>query len=678
MSELSIQNTAPESDGTSFLPCRDDRQIIAATVAQALSGCRKGWAAVVPEDLVLQDCSGFGGGRTYSIVRASEPEVPTVILHILPAFYCCARERPISFDRIRTAQRLFSQAGVSPARICEDPGGQWYLEEFGGDTLASALATTSLLQEVAALVARVHAIPVHWFDDIRLRMRRRYPGLSDVPVGSCVWWHVAKSIHFAEHVSAQELRALAEAGPFPVSPAGSRLVTSHGDVHRGNLVTVGGELRLIDLEFALVGCAVHDLCYATAMLCETSEQTNEFLRSYLSASGLPAGSRDVRALRLDVERCRMAMVFFDVNSPWAFDEAEQHFRIGDWASYLQYVAVADRALADADLADDMVSNGFSACAPAMAITNRLGKPCVDATVTVHDMLPEDESRAELTINWDGTLQANAVPWRGLVLGLNERDEVVLVPWSDRERALRLDLAAGRLPVTGIVAPRRISVPLLLSGRHAGQALVLAAASSKHFGNLVQSAELGDAASALRVHLEADGMVRLAAEPRQVFSCDNGSIEEGRRLRLYLAHGAEHQKFRFNADLAISPVGSTELVWGMRDDALCLVANDDTDRLTFDDSLVWGSPLIRPAGAAVEEPAAGHLLELASHPGKALSVGSTGVGSGSSRLEVVPLAYAKHFTIARRRLAVVDGGRVVAVGVAERVPDSRFHGRSLSD
>jgi hypothetical protein len=564
-----------------------------------------------------------------------------------------------------SAQGLLSAAGLCPPRICEDPGGHWYVEAYAGDTIGDACATPGLVREVATLLATVHGQPTAWFDELRDWMSMRYPVLAQVPAGNPAWWHVAKSVHFAEHVSEAELGRVAASGPFPLTAAGARLVTTHGDVHRGNLVRVNDELQLIDLEFAVVNFAIHDLCYACSTICDRPALRDEFARAYLLASGLPASDADVFALCLDIERCKMATVFFDDNAPWVYDETKRGHEIRGWETYLEYVEVADHSATDAALAADIVVSGFSRCARAMELHSLQGRPCVGLPVTVHDAVPDDGSRGRLLVNWDGTLQWCGVPWRGLVLGVTGEGEVILVHCSDRERALRLDLAESEVPITWIQPPCGEPTRLLLTGGANRNALVLGADSHKHLDNDVEFAALGDAANALTVHIEPDGVIRLANNPRQAFDVESGVIEEGRRVLIFHIHDGENQRFATNDDRTISPVGRRELVWGMRGRQLRLVGRDDADRLTF--ATTQRSPAAVPGrrtfgrGDRVVNDR-GSVLCLESHPGKALAVRPGSGGEGYRKLRLAPRGEATAFVATADGLLCADGSGVVALGI----------------
>ena len=83
--------------------------------------------------------------------------------------------------------------------------------------------------------------------------------------GNHAWWYSARMQEWLKGVGGDEMATWAAIMPKPSSALGGRVVTSHGDFHGGNILrdledpTV---LRVIDLEFATVYYAAHDLAYA--------------------------------------------------------------------------------------------------------------------------------------------------------------------------------------------------------------------------------------------------------------------------------------------------------------------------------------------------------------------------------------------------------------------------------
>ena len=295
-------------------PWRDNIDAIAASMAYALRGY-DGWASVTPRDIVIEDYSGGPGRKVFKLTNGAKPGAAAAALHIIRETADSATDS-VFFDRQRAAHRVFESAGISPPRVAEDPGKEWFVETWAGNRLAESEVSVDLIEEIARLVARVHAIDPAWYEDIRSRHCLRLPALRNAPKGNHIWWYTSLPQQFADEVSEALLRVWINAGPEPATETGSRIVTLHGDVHRGNILRTEEGLRLIDMEAACVGYAIHDLSYSIGYLCETSTHKEAFLRVYLEERGLPASRGDVFALRLDVERCKMATNYFDSQSLW--------------------------------------------------------------------------------------------------------------------------------------------------------------------------------------------------------------------------------------------------------------------------------------------------------------------------------------------------------------------------
>ena len=316
----------PVPDRTTSAVCwRDDRHAITATMAAALQVSHPCWANVNAREIMLTELGGFGGGNTFRVDRRGDEPPSPVVLHILGDAYCPDPGDTIFFDRKRQAQAVFAARALGPHRICEDPDKEWFVEEWGGDVITGEARTVDLIGDVADLVARIHAIPTSWADDTRARQRLRYPALADAPDASHIWPFAGQAHFFVDRMTAALQRHWIETEPHPASMAAARLVTLHGDIHEGNVVRSNGKLGVIDMDFACAGYAIHDIAYVLDTLCETEELKAGFLRAYLLANGMPAESRDVRALRLDAERCKMVTNHFDSNAIWGRIEREQGY-----------------------------------------------------------------------------------------------------------------------------------------------------------------------------------------------------------------------------------------------------------------------------------------------------------------------------------------------------------------
>ncbi|MCP5066947.1 MAG: phosphotransferase [bacterium] len=630
-------------------------------MADALRGRLAGWESVRAADVCVEDFSGRAGGKVHRLTNQAEPLARPAALHVVHEFFCPAAAEPIFFDRMRLAQERFADAGLGPCRIAEDPQREWFVEEWAGCN-PSIAPDLDLCEEVGRLIARVHAIEPTWYDEIRSRKCERYPALREASRTSYIWRFASMPQHFFELIPPEWQRRWIEAGPSPITEAGSSLVTIHGDVHHANLVRDGDGLKLVDLESACVSSAIQDIAFSMDRFCRTNEQRDVFVRAYLVECGLPASGRDVFALRLDAERCRMSADFEGDLLATLRERMVDAEDLGP--TYRTLVQIAARAFESAPLAEEIVRDGFEGCAPVREVRRVEGRPGLGMLVAVHRNLPARVERTHFVVNWDGTIQPSWESWRGFVLGASKSGEVVLASYlNDRER-LRLRMDVSATPVTGQRAPSALPVPLSLGGVHAGKAIVRSPHEKGVFrGRDWQHLGVGTVGHAIVVHFEPDGVLRLADQPRQAVQCEPFA---SRDVDLWPHSGEAEQRFVLNDDRTLSPILDRDLVWGVRDSTLILVARNHDAALVFGDEFV-AAARAEGAGAVAEDAppdcdGEGRVLELASHPGYVLSTVPWEDREDVRRLVLVPVAHAERFIVAADQLRRAQGGGLLALGV----------------
>jgi len=637
-------------------------------MAEELRHRLPGWETVTPAEVALEGFSGFGGGRTYRVSRRANLEAGVAALHVLPEAWCAPLAEPVLFDRQRIAHELFAAADISPRRICDDPGKEWYVDEWVGDRIDDD-ASLEEVEEIARLIARVHLLDTGWYDDIRRRQRALHPTLESAGDDSLIWWYAAKPFFF-EQIDERALAAWIKMGPRPATVAGARLVTTHGDVHYRNIIRTSHGLRLIDAEMASVTSAIQEIAYCwsdtlNGCLVATGERRDAFLKAYLQESRLPAAPQDVFALRLDAERCRMVTNFTDVNALWAHvSEHSQSADVG--AVYPVLEAIADRALVDLKLAEDIVTVGFDQCAAVKRVQQRAGLRLPGMPVTVQTE-QSGTVPMPLEINWDGTIELAHERWRALVLGIDAEGKIMLSNIENAAMRLQVRMCPGGIPVTGRTGPGSAAVAMCLTGAHAGGALVVSRIDNRGPGNSVEFVKLGEPAEALMVHFEGDGIVRLADRPHQAFDCADHRTDPGTTVLIYHNHCQDNQRFVINDDATLSPISNPDVVWGLHGDDLTLVARHDAwaQRLTFSANFAAAARAPGPSTlvenvstAACSE---GYVLELASHPGYAISVCPEDAGEVGRPLILVPAGQAERVIIGADHLRFANGAGWLALG-----------------
>jgi len=151
------------------LPWRNNTEAIAVRMAEELSGRLIGWESATAVDFRVEDCGGQGGGKAFKLSNATDPNAPSLALHILDDAVSSNAPDSIFFDRQRSGQMLLSEAGLCPTRVYDDPGKKWFVEEWTGKVISSDDLSLEVIEEVAQLIAKTHALDTGWYEEIRLR-----------------------------------------------------------------------------------------------------------------------------------------------------------------------------------------------------------------------------------------------------------------------------------------------------------------------------------------------------------------------------------------------------------------------------------------------------------------------------------------------------------------------------
>mmetsp|Transcript_21936 Transcript_21936/g.64856 ORF Transcript_21936/g.64856 Transcript_21936/m.64856 type:complete len:450 (+) Transcript_21936:48-1397(+) len=301
-----------------------DEKTLAETVADRV------WGTSSAEGVTIEDTSGKGGGKVY-IVSREDSEPATVVLKVKSEM----SSQNLAADRMQGSMKALSDAGLIPEPIFE--GDDYEITPFYGVSVESGRflfdKEMAPRKAVAELLAAVHAVPADWYEPYRERTIARDERLSEVlgsaPKYSHLWnpfilglengilhlgtqWDATKGKNIMDmQIEAGTLQKLFQAECFhPVSAAGKRVVTVHGDFKADNIVFNKGEKKLLPIDFEATcgGPAVVDFGFMLvingvfgSLWGNTYEDRCEFIKAYLEASGQPAGDDDVTALLLDIE-----------------------------------------------------------------------------------------------------------------------------------------------------------------------------------------------------------------------------------------------------------------------------------------------------------------------------------------------------------------------------------------
>lgn len=151
------------------------------------------------------------------------------------------------------------------------------------------------------MLANVHKTPTEWFDKYRTAVGEKYECLKEVGAGNPVWWFAVHPV-FLSCLDTEEVAGLAADAVEPLSEAGKKVVTCHGDFHKCNVLESNGALKCIDLQFACSGWAALDIALHFDLTPYSREQKQEFVNAYLKASGQEEeNAEETKKLLYDVE-----------------------------------------------------------------------------------------------------------------------------------------------------------------------------------------------------------------------------------------------------------------------------------------------------------------------------------------------------------------------------------------
>eukprot|EP00392_Amoebophrya_sp_AT5.2_P012903 g13010.t1 len=312
----------------------------------------------------VENRSGAGGSETYrvDIEFAFDGEAEQAAgarsrgARMSLAF--CSRDPELdaaSESRTLAAVQVLSEAGFFPRHVAH--GEDWVLNVWEDDEKSAepfAIQTVSDMRLLGRAVALLHKrVPPAWFDPFREGLKKQFPLAygGDASEGSHIWWYSCRTAQLLGDIATtggqndEEKQWLAEyVQPMftPLTAAGARIVTCHGDLHAGNILRVVAAqksssdssimpevqvqdepqdapgLRFLDLEFTTANAALNDLAYVcfhyedmpvahrTLQRDDVNEMRRTFLASYLEhvqGDSTTSGSADLpKITKSDVDR----------------------------------------------------------------------------------------------------------------------------------------------------------------------------------------------------------------------------------------------------------------------------------------------------------------------------------------------------------------------------------------
>ena len=301
-----------------------DDALIAHTASEALAD----GTASTPK-LSVKDISGNSGAKTYLCL---DGELPRCIVKVQSGGGIMD-SHPNTAARVGAAASVMRAEGIAPPVIMR--GADFHVEASAGTSVMKDffhfdedLAPPAAL---AGLLAKLHALPVDWYDALKDTFLQRDPAiaamLKDAPDYAPCWclpWtgldtgmpvlgvgnpnaETAKKILSLELETGVFEKIMLHPAFQPTSEAARRQVVVHNDFKPDNVLRdpETGALTAIDYDLVQVGPAVMDFGLPYMMWLgarfTTFEFRQAFIRDYLDAAGLGSVDADVRAMMLDCE-----------------------------------------------------------------------------------------------------------------------------------------------------------------------------------------------------------------------------------------------------------------------------------------------------------------------------------------------------------------------------------------
>ena len=279
--------------------------------------------------LSVNDVSGNSGAKTYI---CHEGDVPKCIVKITES-ESIMNSHPNTTARVIAATKVMREHGIAPPILMK--GVDFHIERSAGTSVMKDFFNfqheLAPPEKLAELLAKIHAVPTHWYAPLKERFLDRDDSLGAIlrpmPPHAPCWclpWSAfdtgmpvlgvgnpdivaSKKILELEIETGVFQKIMQCSAFFPVSEPAKRQVVVHNDFKPDNILRdpKTGSLTAIDYDLVQVGAAVMDFGLPYTMWLGSRYTTFEFrkafIKSYLIASKLPASDRNVNDMMLDCE-----------------------------------------------------------------------------------------------------------------------------------------------------------------------------------------------------------------------------------------------------------------------------------------------------------------------------------------------------------------------------------------
>ena len=236
------------------------------------------WENSTTNQITVKDVSGNGGNRTYRIIRSKDENILAEVAFHLVGEKNRFGNQPDFLSVQKAATVVFASVELGPRRLHEKEDVFFINKWFGNSKCLPSLdVDIDLAKQLGVLLARIHSIDQKWYTPHYEKLLTKYAALVDVTRGSSFWLLTTRNwplILKESHAGSMDswMKRISEAHThfieteiMPFSSAGKRIVTTHGDFHRGNILVsniVGKRvLNVIDFEQCHVSFAIQDISY---------------------------------------------------------------------------------------------------------------------------------------------------------------------------------------------------------------------------------------------------------------------------------------------------------------------------------------------------------------------------------------------------------------------------------
>lgn len=238
-------------------------------------------------------------GQRIKIITVQDNELRSFIFH----FFRNNLDENFS-GRVKVAFAILSDASLLPQSLVH--GINWRLDscdECDGLNFSSVSDSATL----GYALAKLHTIDTSWYIKHRENILQSNPIFLGASAKNRIWRFADHELSFPgilAHRSETYRHGFVKFGDIlEISPICSRVVTSHGNICRLNIVKKNDTVRFFDCNHVGVLFAGYDIAVCALTVCPDNDHRRVFLGAYLEAINLPCSAALVEDLLFEVHVC---------------------------------------------------------------------------------------------------------------------------------------------------------------------------------------------------------------------------------------------------------------------------------------------------------------------------------------------------------------------------------------